>query len=53
MVEVKEKRIFDGYDCWGRPEYEKYYVVKNEEGVIIYEGKKDPTYLIQELKKNK
>ena len=52
-VKVTTERRADGYDCWGRTEYEDYYVVKNEEGVIIYDGKKDPTYLINELEKNK
>lgn len=53
MVEVKEKRIFDGYDCWGRPEYTYVYVVLNENGNEIFRSKDDPTELINKLINNK
>jgi len=46
MVEVKEKRISDGYDCWGRPEYDYVYVVLDENGNEIFRSKNDPTKLI-------
>ena len=46
MVEVKEKRICDGYDCWGRPEYDYVYVVLDENGNEIFRSKNDPTRLI-------
>lgn len=52
-VKVTIERRAGGYDCWGRTEYEDYYVVKNEEGIIVYNSKYDPTDLINELKKNK
>lgn len=52
MVEVKEKRISDGYDCWGRPEYDYIYVVLDENGNEIFRSKNDPTELINMLEKN-
>lgn len=52
MVEVKEKRISDGYDCWGRPEYDYIYVVLDENGNEIFRSKNDPTELINVLEKN-
>lgn len=52
MVEVKEKRIHDGYDCWGRPEYTYIYVVLDEAGNEIFRSEDDPTELVNMLEKN-
>lgn len=49
MVEVKEKRISDGYDCWGRPEYDYVYVVLDENGNEIFQSRNDPTSLVNML----
>ena len=49
MVKVEEKRIHDGYDCWGRPEYDDIYVVTDECGNEIYKSQDDPTKLINFL----
>ena len=51
MVEVKEKEIRDGYDCWGRPEYTNVYVVLDENGKEIFRSKDDPTELVNVLTK--
>lgn len=52
-MKVIKKTRADGCDCWGRPEYEDYYIVENEDGKIIYTSKYDPTDLIKELENNK
>ena len=52
MVEVKEKRISNGYDCWGRPEYDYVYVVLDDNGNEIFRSKNDPTELINVLEKS-
>ena len=49
MVEVKEKRISNGCDCWGRPEYDYVYVVLDENSNEIFRSKDDPTELINVL----
>ncbi len=53
MVEVKKKRISDGYDCLGRPEYDYVYVVLDENGNEIFRSKNDPTELINYITKQK
>lgn len=48
-VNVKKKTRPNGCDCWGRTEYEDYYVVENENGEVIYTSQSDPTCLINYL----
>lgn len=48
-VNVEKKTRPNGCDCWGRTEYENYYVVKNENGEVIYITESDPTSLINYL----
>ena len=48
-VKVKEIRKHNGYDCWGRPEFDDCYAVINENGEVIYTTKDDPTDLINYL----
>lgn len=50
-VIVEELKIQNGYDCWGRPEYDIYYYVKNKKGEVIYKSEFDPTKLIEYLTK--
>lgn len=52
-VKVTIERRADGYDCWGRTEYEDFYVVTNDKGKVVYNSKYDPTNLIKELTNNK
>ena len=52
-MKVIKKTRADGCDCWGRPEYEDYYVVENKDGKIIYTSKYDPTDLIKEIENNR
>ena len=47
MIEVKKERIRNGHDCWGRAEYEDFYVVVDENNNTIYKSKDDPTKLIE------
>jgi len=51
-VKIKQKEICDGYDCWGRPEYDYVYVVLDENGNEIFRSKNDPTRLVNILTKN-
>ena len=48
-VNVEKKTRPNGCDCWGRTEYEDYYVVENENGEVIYRTESDPTNLINYL----
>ena len=48
-VTVKEVNKPNGYDCWGRTEYDDYFVVEDENGEVIYTSKSDPTNLINYL----
>lgn len=50
-VTVEEREIQNGCDCWGRPEYDIYYYVKNKKGEVIYKSEFDPTKLIEYLTK--
>ena len=51
-VTVKEVRKPNGYyDCWGRKEYDDYYIIESENGEVIYTGESDPTCLIDYLNK--
>ena len=52
-IKLSTERKLDGYDLYGRAEFEKYYIVKNDAGVIVYESKTDPSVLIAELQNNK
>lgn len=45
-VKIKKIRTQDGYDCWGRPEYDYSYAVEDENGEVIYASQSDPTDLI-------
>ena len=51
MIEVKEKIVYAGCDCWGKREYESIYVVVNEDGNEIFRSHDDPTELINILTK--
>ena len=51
-VKIKEITRSNGCDCWGRPEYDYYYVVEGEDGEVIYTSKSDPTDLINYLCNN-
>lgn len=48
-VKIKKQKTQDGYDCWGRPEYDYYYVVESEDGEVIYISQSDPTDLVNYL----
>ena len=50
MVNIKKERMLDGYDCWGKAEYDDVYVVTDDNGNVIYKSKNDPTGLIVWLK---
>ena len=50
-VTIKEISKPNGCDCWGRTEYDDYYIVEGENGEVIYIGKSDPTRLIDYLNK--
>ena len=50
-VTVKEVSKPNGCDCWGRPDYDYYYVVESEDGEVIYTSQSDPTRLINYLNK--
>ena len=48
-VTIKEIKKSNGCDCWGRPEYDNYYVVEDKNGEVIYTSESDPTNLINYL----
>ena len=50
-MNVEKYQVCSGHDCWGRYEYDDIYVVKDENGKVIYRGKTDPTELVNELMK--
>ena len=51
MLEVKEKRIPNGYDCWRIIEYDTVYVVVDENGKELFQSSKDPTEAIKYFEK--
>ena len=51
MVKVKEKEVCVGYDCWGRREYETFYVVVDDNNKEVFRSKNNPTELINMLTK--
>lgn len=48
-VTIKKVRKPNGCDCWGRTEYDDYYIVEGKNGEVVYRGKSDPTDLINYL----
>ena len=50
-MNVEKHQVCSGHDCWGRYEYDDIYVVKDENGKVIYRGETDPTELVNELMK--
>ena len=52
MVEVKERRIANGCDWWGRTEYDTFYVVVDESCYEIFRSTKDPSRLIEKIRED-
>ena len=51
MIEVKEKSVCTGCDCWGVREYETIYSVVDDNNKEIFSSKDNPTELIKYLTK--